>query len=338
MRLLICTQTLDSNDPILGFFHRWVEEFSKYFESIIVVCLKEGEHHLPSNVRVLSLGKEHGSSRLVRIIRFFSYIYKHQSEYDAVFVHMNPEYVVLGGFFWRIWHKRVALWYVHKSVTLRLRIAVRLVHIVFTASKESFRLSTHKLRIIGHGIDTAAFKPDIPQSGVGLRIITVGRISPSKRLQEMLFVLDILHARKVHFRFTIVGTPTNDPEQAYVRLLQKEVARRPYTSAVEFAGAISQEKLPSLLNKEDIFINLSLTGSLDKAVLEALACGVPVVTTNEAFKSLIAPGLYVCPSEPHAIAEKIISVKDVNRASLHSYMREHYSLERLIPTIEKAYH
>ena len=42
-KLLIFTQKADINDPVLGFFHKWIEEFSKNFESIIVVCLEKGE-------------------------------------------------------------------------------------------------------------------------------------------------------------------------------------------------------------------------------------------------------------------------------------------------------
>ena len=64
MRLLICTQAIDKNDPILGFFHRWVIEFAKHFEHISVICLREGTHTLPENVSVYSLGKEGGESSI----------------------------------------------------------------------------------------------------------------------------------------------------------------------------------------------------------------------------------------------------------------------------------
>ena len=56
-RLLITTQAVDLDDPVLGFFHRWIEEFAKHCESISVICLKEGRHDLPDNVHVYSLGK-----------------------------------------------------------------------------------------------------------------------------------------------------------------------------------------------------------------------------------------------------------------------------------------
>ena len=58
MKLLIITQKVDINDPVLGFFHRWLEEFAKHYEFVTVICLEKGEHRLPENVKVLSLGKE----------------------------------------------------------------------------------------------------------------------------------------------------------------------------------------------------------------------------------------------------------------------------------------
>ena len=58
MRLLIVTQVVDQNDSVLGFFHRWIEEFAKNCEKVHVICLKESVHNLPENVAVHSLGKE----------------------------------------------------------------------------------------------------------------------------------------------------------------------------------------------------------------------------------------------------------------------------------------
>ena len=57
MKLLIVTQAVDINNPILGFFHRWIEEFSKNCEKVTVIALGVGEYKLPQNVNILSLGK-----------------------------------------------------------------------------------------------------------------------------------------------------------------------------------------------------------------------------------------------------------------------------------------
>src|SRR5437899_240970 len=109
MKLLIITQSVDLENPVLGFFHRWLIEFAKNYERVTIICLEEGKHDLPENVKVLSLGKEsekseqdsmskNQSPRKLRYIgRFYKYIWQRRKNYDAVFVHMNPIYVVLGG-------------------------------------------------------------------------------------------------------------------------------------------------------------------------------------------------------------------------------------------------
>ena len=69
MRLLIVTQAVASEDSVLGFFVRWIEEFAKHCERIEIICLKEGKHRLPANVCVYSLGKEKGVSRMTYLQR-----------------------------------------------------------------------------------------------------------------------------------------------------------------------------------------------------------------------------------------------------------------------------
>src|SRR3989344_3937656 len=96
MKILIVTQKVDKNDPVLGFFHRWIEEFAKHYESLVVICLEKGEYHLPQNVKILSLGKEERISKVRYIVHFYKYIWQERKNYDAVFVHMNQEYIILG--------------------------------------------------------------------------------------------------------------------------------------------------------------------------------------------------------------------------------------------------
>ena len=72
---------------------------------------------------------------------------------------MNPEYIVLGGLWWKLWRKKITLWYTHKSVNLKLRIATKLADKIFTASEKSFRLVSKKVNIMGHGINIEQFIP-----------------------------------------------------------------------------------------------------------------------------------------------------------------------------------
>lgn len=287
MKLLICTQTVDNQDSHLGFFVRWIEEFAKHCEEVTVICLREGRHSLPPNVRVYALGF---GGRFSRAFRFMRYIIALRKEYTTVFVHMNPEYIVLAGWLWRLWNKRITLWYTHKSVNLKLRIAVFFANIIFTASKESFRLRTKKLHVMGHGIDTDFFSPDASIAR-GDWLLSVGRLMKSKR-HDLAIRIATQENKELH----IAGEGL---ERKNLEMLTSELSAR-----VQFLGALTQSQLRDEYRRASYLIHTSETGSLDKVVLEALACGLSVQTNDTALKEL-----------ENASPE---------------YIREHHSLQRLI--------
>lgn len=324
MKLLIVTQIVDTEDPVLGFFARWIEEFAKHAECIEVICLKEGKYELPANVRVHSLGKERNVSRVRYILNFYAYIWKLRNEYDTVFVHMNPEYIALGGILWRGMGKRIALWYTHKSVDLQLRVAEVLANIIFTASKESFRLKSRKVQVMGHGIDTDFFSPGNTQRGTNA--LSAGRLSPTKRH-------DLIIRAAAHFPqdLRIVG---DGPERARLEALVEELG---LGSRVQFLGAGTQEMLRDEYRRAGVFAHASETGSLDKVVLEALACGLPVVTTNAALGDL--PVTHVAAT-PEGITRGVGEVSKTDLRTLIAYVREHHSLpsliERIVATLSRT--
>ncbi len=339
MKLLIVTQAVDLDDPILGFFHRWIEEFARNVDHIEVICLKKGRHALPKNVTVHSLGKEKGkASSVVYAIRFLKLVWRLRHSYDAVFVHMNPEYVVLAGWLWRLLDKRMGLWYTHGTVSWYLRLAVWFAHWVFTASEESMLVRTPKKRVMGHGIDTDLFSAPPHQPHAELRIITVGRVSRTKQIGRMLASLDVLDKRYTSFMFSIVGAPATDEDKKYLEQLRTDIARRPYAQKVRLCGPLTQERLAPFLREHDVFLNLSTTNSLDKAVLEAFVSGLAVVTSNRAFHDILLPlGLYVEGNDAQQIADAFIRAKTADTTQLASWVRENHALPRLIERIHFAY-
>jgi len=328
MKLLIITQVVDTEDSDLGFFVRWLAEFAKHTEHVDVICLKEGKHELPANVRVRSLGKERDTAEDTTIYRsvfrraryawrFPLLIWKLRHEYDAVFVHMNPEYVILGGLLWRMSGKRIALWYTHKNVDLKLRLAAPLSNIIFTASKESFRLKSKKAQVMGHGIDTDFFSPD-PSVVRGTAVLSAGRLSPTKRH-------DLVIRAAVHFpnEVWIVG---EGPERQNLENLAGQLS---VVSRVHFLGAQDQGQLRENYRRAGVFVHVSETGSLDKVLLEALACGLPVITTSD----LVGLPITKVAATPDAIAKEVLAARHEDAQALAAYVREHHSLQRLIPAI-----
>ncbi|MFZ3043621.1 MAG: glycosyltransferase [Minisyncoccia bacterium] len=324
MKLLIITQVVDTEDSVLGFFVRWLAEFAKHVESIEVVCLKEGKHSLPANVRVHSLGKPHSAkasrgtgARMKYIFNFYKYIWRLRREYDTVFVHMNPEYIVLGGILWKVLHKRIALWYTHKQVDFKLRVAAILSDSIFTASKESFRLTSTKVHVMGHGIDTDFFSLD-PDVTRGTDVLSAGRLSPTKRH-------DLIIRAATHFPndVRIVG---EGPERQHLEHLAEQLSVAP---RVHFLGAQNQEQLRKNYRSAGVFAHTSETGSLDKVILEALACGLPAITTS----ALVGLPITKVAATPDAIAQAVLAAPHTDPQELASYVREHHSLQHLVPAI-----
>lgn len=287
MKLLIITQKVDKNDDVLGFFHGWIEKFSKHCEQVIVICLEKGEYDLSENVRVLSLGKEEGASRAKYLFRFYRYIWNERKNYDVVFVHMNPVYVVLGAPLWKLWRKKISLWYTHRNVDWTLRLAEKCADNIFTATAASFRIKSSKLKILGHGVFTSDFaRPKEFMNTIKdkITIISVGRITPIKNLDVLIEAVAMLRNEGVSCEVLLVGSTAVPSDQNYLGYLQKLVKEKNLEGAVRFVGSVPNKEVMHYYWKSDISVNLAPTGGIDKAVLESMAAGVPVVVANKAFE------------------------------------------------------
>ena len=225
MKLLIFTQIIDLNDDVLGFMHGWIAEFARNCESVTAVCLKMGEHNLPPNVKVLSLGKERGKSRLKYVFNFYKYLWQERKNYDKVFVHMNYEYVVMGGIFWRILRKKIGLWYAHGKVPFQLRLAEKLTHVIFSSTKSGCRLVSPKINVIGQGIDTEKLLITDYEWRLNNRnkIISIGRISPSKDYETLIKAVEILKNQGIKLKAEIIGGPAMESDKEYLSLLEQEI-------------------------------------------------------------------------------------------------------------------
>jgi glycosyltransferase involved in cell wall biosynthesis len=313
MRLLICTQAVDPYDSVLGFFVRWIEEFAERCEHVTVICLRKGNLQMPDNVEVIALGTQW---RLMRVVEFLAFVIGRHKEYDTVLVHMNPEYLVVAGLVWRVMRKRIGLWYTHRVVNIKLRVATFFAHSIFTASGESFRLFSNKVHVTGHGIDTSFFKPDknIIRSGDWL---SVGRLMKTKRHD-----LSIRAASVAHALLRVVG---EGPEREKLEVLAQEVGAR-----VVFVGGVRQEELLREYQTASVLVHTSETGSLDKVVLEALACDCPVVTTSTAIDTL---PVVVVEATPDMLAQAVVRNKRTLAYSSAEYVRMYHSLPRLIQSL-----
>lgn len=348
MKLLILTQKVDENDAILGFFHGWIAEFAKHCESVIVICLQEGEHHLPKNVKVLSLGKEnprlYGFFQKFRyVLYFWKYIWQERKNYDAVFVHMNPEYIVVGGLAWRLLGKKIALWYTHKSVNLKLRIAEHLANIVFTAARESFHLFSKKVQVVGHGIDVGRYAGALTPTHTPPRIVSVGRITPIKHLEVMIEAVKALENSGIRTHFTLIGGPAVPDDKEYEKRLRALIQTLKLEDSISLVGPISHDSMPDEYRKYDVSINMASTGGIDKAVLESMASGLVVIVANEAFAHYFGKyaDMFLCQASSEELAGRIrILLSSGNIDEIRHFLQEsaqkNASIEGVISAIVRG--
>lgn len=286
MKLLILTQKVDKNDPILGFFHGWLVEFSRHFETITVICLEKGDVDLPHNIITLSLGKEHGKSRVKYLWNFYRSIWRERNNYDTVFVHMNQEYILLGAPVWKILEKKTILWYNHTNGNILTRVAMLLADTVCHTSPFAFTANAKKSLRMPAGINTYLFKPLKHAEHKHKSIMYIGRIAPLKKVEVLIEAAKKLDKEGVDFVLDIYG-PVAEKDRRYFEYLRKLSAT--LQKKVFFRGAVSNEQTPVIFNDHSVSVNLTPKGNYDKTVLEASACGTVSLVSSEAFSRIVKP-------------------------------------------------
>ncbi len=316
-RLLIVTQAIDADDPILGFFVRWVEEFSKHAQSVEVICLREGKHNLPGNVHVHSLGKEREAQhtapsyarrcvlRTTYAFRFLSLTWRLRHNYDTVFVHMNQEYILIAGWLWRLLGKRVYMWRNHYAGSFLTDIAATYCAKVFCTSKHSYTVKYKKTVLMPVGVDTQRFNINSSVYRVPRSILFLSRMAPSKRVEIFIDALEILARDNIKFTADIVGSPQHEHNTYYANLKEK-VRTSAFVSQVNFIHGVSHSETPDIYRKHAVFINTSPSGMFDKTLFEAAACGAHVLCTSDDFSAMAGQGTHFDSSE--SLAEHLKAV------------------------------
>jgi len=126
-----------------------------------------------------------------------------------------------------------------------------------------------RLAVIPNGVNTDVFRPGARSREEGDPVVCyVGRLSArEKNLRSLVEAV-----RGLGVRLVVVG---DGPE----RVSLEEQARR-NGLAVTFLGFVPNERIPAILNAADVFVLPSLSEGNPKVLLEAMACGLPVVSSR----------------------------------------------------------
>ncbi|MBA7658017.1 D-inositol-3-phosphate glycosyltransferase [subsurface metagenome] len=161
--------------------------------------------------------------------------------------------------------------------------------------------------VIPNGVELERFGPaETAQEPQVLRLLTVGRLSVTKRVKILIDAIEILHREGCEVHFTIVGGGQ------LLQKLKQIVSEKNLANIIEFTGRIDAEDMPKVYRQNDIFISASMQEGMSNAMLEAMASGLPLITTRcEGAEELIVDnGIVTEDANPEEIAKAVRKIAD----------------------------
>ena len=238
-------------------------------------------------IRTLPWGKCFGLSYMVSVLWF---LFRNRNSYDIIHCHLLGFHSAVAVLLkWLFGKKTISLvgatgpvsdFLQMKNVFLGklfLRLIARSDRIVLLCSKsreealaEGF--SPAQLVYIPNGVDTACFKPGPDTGKRGNTITFIGRLDYLKGVDILLQAFRRLRDARIPAHLDIIG---DGPERSNLELLSRQVG---INDAATFHGAI--HGVAPYLQRSALFVLPSLSEGMPNVLLEAMACGVPVITTR----------------------------------------------------------
>ncbi|HAZ10422.1 MAG TPA: hypothetical protein DCY56_04875 [Candidatus Omnitrophica bacterium] len=161
------------------------------------------------------------------------------------------------------------------------------------------KVNFHKIKVISNGIDTELFNILEGIKKERGRILFVGRLIRQKNLFSLLEAVKGL--KEIHL--VIIG-------KGYLKeaLAQKS---KEYRVNVTFIERIKNEELPIEYNRSELFILPSLFEGNPKVLLEAMACGLPVICTDvDGMNTIVQHGVngMLCQSHDESMKNSILEL------------------------------
>ncbi len=173
------------------------------------------------------------------------------------------------------------------------------------------------IEVVYNGVDTDKFKPVINKSDFGIDILFVGRLIRRKGIINLLKAFREVYDEYRNCKLTIVG---GGPKKRY---LEDFCRRVKIESGVRFLGAVEYKDIDKIYEKASIFVLPSLEESLSNVVQEAMASGLPIITTDTGAAELIDENGFIVEKGDYkqikkAIIEYISNPKLMRRHGLQS--------------------
>ena len=333
--LLLFNLATDTQHPILGFTTQWIRELAARVESIDVITMRAGKIDVPENVRVHSVGAEHGWSEPRRALEFYRLLFRilRTEPIDGCFSHMMPIFSALAGPVLRARGIPLVTWYAHPSLTPTLKLAHFASHRMVTSLPTAYPYRKDKLTVIGQGIDTTLFAPG-PALAQDRAVLCVGRISPVKDHPTLLRAV-----AKLDCRLTVLGATAGAEDERYLATLHRLAAELGIAHRVTFVPSVPPTELPAHYSRCHVHVNLTPAGFGDKVAWEAMSCGRPCLVANADFRETLgdhSEGLLFKHGDAEDLAKKLtalLSRSEEERTKIGQHLRAQVQRLHSLPTL-----
>jgi glycosyltransferase involved in cell wall biosynthesis len=242
---------------------------------------------------------------------------------------------------WRkLWHLR---WY--SFIGMQKRVSRSLSHIITVSEcarndiSRDFEIPLNKFRIVFNGISIEKFYPipEIKQEKNSI-IVTNSADTPLKGLHYLLVAAaEIAKTRKIDI--TVIGTPKEDGS------IVKLIIKLGIGNLIKFTGWITNQEFVRKYEKATVAVVPSLYEGFGIPAGEAMACGVPVIsTTGGALPEVVGDaGILVPPADSEALAKSINELfdnperaRDLGQAG-YERVQEHFTWKRAAEKTAETY-
>jgi len=209
---------------------------------------------------------------------------------------------------------------------------------------ESFAGKMDNLVVIPCGVDGSEFSLPTNQNGrVPNQIVFVGAVRPVKGVDVLLEAVRVLAERGRQLNLVLIGEAFFGAYQQEELRLKQMVSELKLVDCVRFAGKQLPPELARSMRQSAALVLPSRAESLGMVLVEALACGTPVVATRCGGPEDIVNdrvGVLVPPGDPAALAHGIEHVLDhhYDPAILRAHALENFGLESVGRRLSDVYH
>jgi glycosyltransferase involved in cell wall biosynthesis len=296
---------------------------------------------------------------VVFMVSTFCFLYKRRKEYTIIHCHILQEFQTLVALLLKLLcNKKVVVKMSSSGVTSDIRLlhkkvygqlfllCARYVDAIIAVCKESAReilaegFPGDRLVEIPNGVDTGTFTHhDCRGAGEERTITFIGRLDGYKGVDYLLQGFKTLLSEIDRARLIIVGT---GPDETHLHYLTDELGIQGH---VAFRG--KQENIPGILSETDIFVLPSLSEGMSNVLLEAMACGLPVVATAVGGNSdLISDrynGILIPPHDSMRVRDALLELLKNDRLArtlgnaARKTIEEQYTMERIADDYVRLY-